>query len=57
MDVAIVGMGPRGLSVLERLIARLTESPVDGAVRIWTFEPGSRARAGSGAPASRTGSP
>lgn len=40
MDVAIVGMGPRGLSVLERLLARLTETPVDATVRIWTFEPG-----------------
>lgn len=40
LDVAIVGMGPRGLSVLERLLARLTEQPPAGQVRIWTFEPG-----------------
>jgi methylaspartate mutase epsilon subunit len=40
MDVAIVGMGPRGLSVLERLVHRLTTAPVEGTVRIWTFEPG-----------------
>ncbi|HEX6354171.1 FAD/NAD(P)-binding protein [Actinophytocola sp.] len=40
LDVAIVGMGPRGLSVLERLLVRLAEQPVSGQVRIWTFDPG-----------------
>lgn len=40
VDVAIVGMGPRGLSVLERLLVRLTEEPAASAVRIWTIDPG-----------------
>jgi methylaspartate mutase epsilon subunit len=33
-------MGPRGLSVLERLLVQVTEEPVNGLVRIWTFDPG-----------------
>jgi hypothetical protein len=37
--VAIVGTGPRGLSVLERLLARLAERP-GPAVSIWVFDPG-----------------
>ncbi|GAB1692272.1 FAD/NAD(P)-binding protein [Krasilnikovia sp. M28-CT-15] len=45
LDVAIVGMGPRGLSVLERLLARLAEQPTGAHVRIWAFDP---ARHGAG---------
>jgi uncharacterized NAD(P)/FAD-binding protein YdhS len=40
LDVAIVGTGPRGLSVLERLVARLAERPTPARVRIWAFDPG-----------------
>jgi uncharacterized NAD(P)/FAD-binding protein YdhS len=40
LDVAIVGMGPRGLSVLERLLVQLARRPAAGQVRIWTFDPG-----------------
>ncbi|PSL55844.1 FAD-NAD(P)-binding protein [Saccharothrix carnea] len=36
--VAIVGMGPRGLSVLERLLVRLAERR-GPAVSIWVFDP------------------
>ncbi|CAM3702990.1 FAD/NAD(P)-binding protein [Kibdelosporangium persicum] len=38
--VAIVGMGPRGLSVLERLLVRLAERAAGPAVSIWVFDPG-----------------
>jgi FAD-NAD(P)-binding protein len=37
--VAIVGMGPRGLSILERLLIRLAERE-GPTVRIWVFDPG-----------------
>ncbi len=37
--VAIVGMGPRGLSVLERLLVAAAEGPT-ADLRIWTFDPG-----------------
>ncbi len=40
LHVAIVGAGPRGLSVLERLLVQLSESPASGPVRIHLFEPG-----------------
>lgn len=40
LSVAIVGMGPRGLSVLERLLIQLTERPVAGDVLIWAIDPG-----------------
>ncbi|MGW6445221.1 FAD/NAD(P)-binding protein [Lentzea sp. NPDC055074] len=39
LDVVIVGAGPRGLSVLERLVARLADSPRDGEVRVHLFDP------------------
>ncbi|WP_410606093.1 FAD/NAD(P)-binding protein [Amycolatopsis sp. lyj-109] len=37
--VAIAGLGPRGLSVLERLLVRLAARP-GPAVSIWVFDPG-----------------
>jgi hypothetical protein len=37
--IAIVGMGPRGLSVLERLLIRLRDRPRPGPVVIWTVDP------------------
>ncbi|MFD9701396.1 FAD/NAD(P)-binding protein [Lentzea sp. NPDC059081] len=37
--VAITGMGPRGLSVLERLLVRLADRP-GPAVSIWVVDPG-----------------
>ncbi|MEY9843034.1 FAD/NAD(P)-binding protein [Streptacidiphilus sp. MAP5-3] len=40
LEVAIVGMGPRGLSVLERLIARLAAAGESRPVRIRTIDPG-----------------
>lgn len=43
LTVAIVGMGPRGLSVLERLAVRLMAAAAQGdrrAVRIYTIDPG-----------------
>lgn len=36
--VAIVGSGPRGLAVLERLAARLTADPPQRSVRIWLVD-------------------
>lgn len=39
LDVVIVGAGPRGLSVLERLVARLTDTPREGEVRVHLFDP------------------
>lgn len=39
LNVAIVGMGPRGLSVLERLLIQLAEQPVPGEVLIWAVDP------------------
>ncbi|GAA3859503.1 FAD/NAD(P)-binding protein [Saccharothrix violaceirubra] len=38
LDVAVVGAGPRGLSVLERIVVRSAGRA--GRVRIWLFEPG-----------------
>jgi hypothetical protein len=38
--IAIVGMGPRGLSVLERLVIRLGERVLDRPVRIFAIDPG-----------------
>jgi uncharacterized NAD(P)/FAD-binding protein YdhS len=38
--VAIVGMGPRGLSVLERLLTRLAQVRARPPVSIWVFDPG-----------------
>jgi FAD-NAD(P)-binding len=41
LDVAIVGMGPRGLSVLERLITRLTTTAQpDRQARVFLVDPG-----------------
>jgi hypothetical protein len=37
--VGIAGLGPRGLSVLERLLVRLAQRP-GPAVTIWVFDPG-----------------
>lgn len=39
MRVAILGMGPRGLSVLERMVVRLREEPPDDDVVIWAVDP------------------
>ncbi len=39
LDVVIVGAGPRGLSVLERLLTRLTDAPRAGEVRVHLFDP------------------
>src|SRR6266536_429511 len=39
-EIAIVGMGPRGLSVLERLLANLTENPAERPVRVFVIDPG-----------------
>src|SRR4051812_35422785 len=39
LDVVIVGAGPRGLSVLERLLTRLTDAPRKGEVRVHLFDP------------------
>jgi hypothetical protein len=39
LAVAIVGMGPRGLSVLERLLIDLTEHPTTQRVLIWAIDP------------------
>jgi FAD-NAD(P)-binding len=39
LTVAIVGMGPRGLSVLERLLITLSRRPVVGPVVIWAVDP------------------
>ncbi|MFP5317505.1 MAG: FAD/NAD(P)-binding protein [Acidimicrobiia bacterium] len=39
MRVAILGMGPRGLSVLERMVVRLRKEPPDGDVVIWAVDP------------------
>jgi hypothetical protein len=39
-DIAIVGMGPRGLAVLERLLIQLDRQPPEMKTRIWTFDPG-----------------
>ena len=38
LTVAIVGMGPRGLSVLERLLIRLSRQPVVRPVVIWAVD-------------------
>lgn len=38
LAIAIVGMGPRGLSVLERLLIRLGPAPPAGAVVIWAVD-------------------
>jgi len=40
LNIAIIGMGPRGLSVLERLVARLTQDQGERPVRILTVDPG-----------------
>jgi uncharacterized NAD(P)/FAD-binding protein YdhS len=39
LSVAIVGLGPRGLAVLERLLVRLSARPRHGLVRIWAVDP------------------
>lgn len=39
LSVAIVGVGPRGLSVLERLLIRLHANPSPGNVVIWAIDP------------------
>ncbi|MEU8804532.1 FAD/NAD(P)-binding protein [Spirillospora sp. NPDC048819] len=38
LDVALIGLGPRGLSVRERLLVRLHAAPPDGTVTIWAFD-------------------
>lgn len=40
LNIAIIGMGPRGLSVLERLVTRLTAEEHPRPVRIFTIDPG-----------------
>lgn len=40
LDVAIIGAGPRGLSVLERLLLRLSGNSRNSPVNIWVFDPG-----------------
>ncbi|ONI90995.1 hypothetical protein ALI144C_01850 [Actinosynnema sp. ALI-1.44] len=37
--MALVGVGPRGLSVLERLLIRLRSSPYRGEVTVWAVDP------------------
>jgi len=39
LRVAIVGCGPRGLGVLERLLVRLRRGPADRDVVIWAIDP------------------
>lgn len=39
-EIAIVGMGPRGLSVLERLLANLAAKPAERPVRVFVIDPG-----------------
>jgi uncharacterized NAD(P)/FAD-binding protein YdhS len=39
LDIAIIGAGPRGLSVLERLLVRAAKIAESTALRIWIFEP------------------
>ncbi|MGW4649564.1 FAD/NAD(P)-binding protein [Kitasatospora sp. NPDC004289] len=40
LNIAIIGMGPRGLSVLERMVSRLSAEPLSRPVRIYTVDPG-----------------
>jgi hypothetical protein len=40
LNVAVIGMGPRGLSVLERLVVRLADEHDHRPVRIYTVDPG-----------------
>jgi FAD-NAD(P)-binding len=40
LDIAIIGMGPRGLSVLERLMVRLEQDPRRRHVRVYIVDPG-----------------
>lgn len=37
-SIAIIGMGPRGLSVLERLILGLRKDPLPGDIDIWVID-------------------
>lgn len=39
LSVALLGVGPRGLSVLERLLIRLRDEPPAGKVAIWAVDP------------------
>ncbi len=36
--IAVLGVGPRGLSVLERLVARLSADPPDGPVEVYAID-------------------
>ncbi|MFG2225107.1 FAD/NAD(P)-binding protein [Streptomyces sp. NPDC048644] len=38
LNVAIVGTGPRGISVFERILANLTAEPEPSSVRIWLID-------------------
>ncbi|MCK2215474.1 FAD/NAD(P)-binding protein [Actinomadura sp. ATCC 31491] len=38
LAIAVIGVGPRGLSVLERLLTRLARRPPAGRVTIWAFD-------------------
>ncbi|WP_405752056.1 FAD/NAD(P)-binding protein [Streptomyces sp. NBC_01411] len=38
LDVAIVGTGPRGISVFERIAANLTAEPEPRSIRIWLID-------------------
>lgn len=51
-QVAIIGAGPRGLSVLERLCANERRNPWHSAVTVHVVDPRRRAPARSGAPTS-----
>ncbi|MGH9280550.1 MAG: hypothetical protein ACRD12_20955 [Acidimicrobiales bacterium] len=55
LSVALLGMGPRGLSVLERLLIRLRDEPPAGEVAIWPSTRSSTGRVAYGAPGSRRG--
>lgn len=39
-SIAIIGMGSRGLSVLERFAARLNSNPIDAALTVHVIDPG-----------------
>jgi len=40
MDIAVIGLGPWGLAVLERLVSRLKRQPSMAPVTLHVFEPG-----------------
>lgn len=52
LQICVIGAGPRGLSVLERLCANERSSPSGATVTVHVVDPAPPARAGSGAPTS-----